>query len=48
MEINVRVGKAWTAINRLSIMWKTNFSHEIKQEFFQDGAVSVLLYGCIT
>ena len=36
--------KAWTAIDRLSIIWK----FKMKRSFFQAAVVSILLYGCTT
>ena len=47
-NVNLRIGKAYTAINRLTNTWKSNPSDTIEQEFFQDVAVSELLYGCTT
>ena len=38
------IGKAWAALDRL--IWKSDFSNEIKREFFQGFAMSELLYGC--
>ena len=35
--------KAWTAINRLSIIWKSDLSDKIKPDFFQAAVVSILL-----
>ena len=32
----------------LLIIWKSNLSSKIKQDFFQAVAVSILLYGCTT
>ena len=46
-DINMRLTKVWTAIDWLSIIWKSNLSDKIKQNFF-DQVVSILLYGCIT
>ena len=37
--------KVWTAIDRLSIIWKSGLSDKIKRSFFQAAAVSILLYG---
>ena len=34
-NINIRLGKVWTAINRLSIIGKSNLSDKIKRNFFQ-------------
>ena len=46
--INTRLTKAWTAINRLSVIWKSDLTDKIKPSFFQAAIVSILLYGCIT
>ena len=40
------IGKAWTAIDRLTTIWESDISTRIKREFF--AAVSVLLYSCTT
>ena len=37
---------AWTAIDRLSIVWKTHLSNEIKRSSFQAVSMLILLYGC--
>ena len=42
------VSKAWTAINRLSIIWKSDLTDKMKRSFFQAAVVSILLYGCTT
>ena len=44
--MNTRLAKAWTAINRLSVIWKSGLTDKIV--FFQAAAVSILLYGCTT
>ena len=44
--VNKHIGKIWTVIDRLLTIWKSILFDEIKQEFFQAVAVSVLLYGC--
>ena len=33
-DINTRLAKAWTAINRLTVIWKSDPSDKIKQHFF--------------
>ena len=40
--------KAWTAIDRLSIIWKSNLIDKMKCSFFQAAVVSILLYRCTT
>ena len=47
-DINTRLTKAWTAINRLSIIWKSDLTDKMKRSFFQAAVTSILLYGCTT
>ena len=47
-DINTWLAKAWTAIDRLSVIWKSDLTDKIKRSFFQAAAVSILLYGCTT
>ena len=47
-DIDTRLTKAWTAIDRLSIIWKSNLTDKMKRSFFQAAVVSILLHGCIT
>ena len=47
-DIDTRLTKAWTAIDRLSIIWKSDLTDKMKRSFFQPVVVSILLYGCTT
>ena len=47
-DIDTRLTKAWTAIDKLSIIWKSDLSDKMKRSFFQAAVVSILLYGCTT
>ena len=47
-DVNARIGKTWSAINKLSVIWKSNLIEKLKRQFFQAVVVSVLLYGCTT
>ena len=47
-DIDTRLTKAWTAIDRLSIIWKSDLTDKMKRSFFQTAVVSILLYGCTT
>ena len=47
-DIDTRLTKAWTAINKLSIIWKSVLTDKIKRSFYQVAVVSILLYGCTT
>ena len=46
--IDKRLTKAWTAIDKLSIIWKSDLTDKMKRSFFQAAVVSILLYGCTT
>ena len=48
MNIDTRLAKAWKAIDRLSIVWKSDLTDKMKCSFFQAAVVSILLYGCTT
>ena len=43
-DVNIHRAKAWTTINRLSIIGKSDLSSKIKEDIYQAVAVSVLLY----
>ena len=47
-DIDTRLTKAWTAINRLSVIWKSDLTDKMKRSFFQAAVTSILLYGCTT
>ena len=47
-DINTWLKKAWAAIDRLSVIWKSDLSDKIKHSFFQAVVGSILLYGCTT
>ena len=47
-DVYMRLAKAWTAIDRLSIIWMSDLSVKIKRDFFQVAVFSILIYGCTT
>ena len=47
-DIDTRLTKAWTAIDKPLIKWKPNLTDKMKRSFFQAAVVSILLYGCTT
>ena len=47
-DINTRLMKVWTAIDRLLIIWKSHLTDKMKRSFFLAADVSILLYGCTT
>ena len=47
-DIDTRLTKAWTAIDKLSIIWKSDLTDKMKHSFFPAAVVSILLYGCTT
>ena len=44
-DISIWLVKAWTAIDRLLVIWKLDLSDKIKRNFFR-AAVMSILYGC--
>ena len=47
-DINTQLAKAWSAIEKLLVMWNSDLTDKIKRSFFQASVVSILLYGCTT
>ena len=45
-DINTQLAK--TAIDRLSVIWKSDLTDKIKRNFFQAAVVSILLHRCTT
>ena len=50
-DIDTQLTKAWTAINRLSVIWKSELTDKMKRNFFQAATVpqvckSTKVYGC--
>ena len=47
-DINIRIAKAWAALNNLNIIWKSNLRENLKINFFRAAVETVLVYGSIT
>ena len=47
-DVRICIGKLWTALDKLSTIWNSDLSDEIKWEFFRAVALSALLYNCTT
>ena len=47
-DINTWLAKAWTAIDSLSVIRKSDLTDKTKRSFFQAAVGSILLYGCTT
>ena len=47
-NFDTRQTKALTAIDKLSVIWKSDLTDKMKRSFFQAAVVSILLYGCTT
>ena len=45
-NIKMRLAKAWTAIDKLLVIWKSDLTNKMKHTFSQEVVVSILLYGC--
>ena len=44
-DIEIRLGKAWGALNQLDDIWKSNLPNRLKRNFFRAAVESVLVYG---
>ena len=47
-DINMWLAKAWTTIDWLSVLGKSELNDKIKHSFFQAVVVLILIYGCTT
>ena len=47
-EIDMCLTKTWRAIDKLSIIWKSDLTDKMKRSFFQAADVSILQYVCTT
>ena len=47
-DIDPRLTTAWTAIDMLWLIWKSDPTDKMKRSFFQAAVASILLYGCTT
>ena len=47
-DIDTWLAKVWTAIDKLSVIGKSDLTDKMKRSFFQAAVVSILLYGCTT
>ena len=47
-DIYTQLPKAWTANDKLSVIWKSDLSDKMKHSFFQAAVVSILIYGFTT
>lgn len=44
-DIEIRLGKAWGALNQLDTIWKSNLPINLRRNFFRAAVESVLVYG---
>ena len=47
-DIKIRIGKAWDAVDKMSSIWKSSLSDDLKRRFFRAVVEPVLLYGSTT
>ena len=47
-DVNIRLGKAWSALNQMDKIWKSNRSDNLKRNFFRAAVESVLVYGSVS
>ena len=46
-DIDTWLTKVWRAINRLSVIWKSDLTDKMKCSFFQAAIMSILIYGWV-
>ena len=44
-DMKIRIAKAWSALNKMDVVWKSTLNRDIKISFFRATVESVLLYG---
>ena len=44
-DVQIRLGKAWSALNKLNSIWKSSLAKNLKINFFRATVESVLVYG---
>ena len=44
-DVKIRIAKAWTALNKMDIVWKSDLSKDLKRSFFRATVESVMMYG---
>ena len=47
-DVNIRLGKAWDALDELDKIWKSNLPDNLKRNFFRAAVETVLLYGSVS
>ena len=47
-DLNTRIAKAWSAMSKMEVIWKSNLERKLKINFFRATVETVLLYGCTT
>ena len=47
-DVNIRIAKAWAALNNMNVIWKSNLTDKLKRNFFRAAVESVLMYVSIT
>ena len=47
-DIDTWLTKAWTAIDKLSVIWKSDLTDKMKRSFLEAAVVSILIYRCTT
>ena len=47
-DVNIRLGKAWEALDELDKIWKSNLPDNLKRNFFPAAVETVLFYGPVS
>ena len=48
IDIDTQLAEAWTTIDRISVIWKSDLTNKMTCSFLQAAVVLTLIYGCTT
>ena len=43
-DMNIRIAKAWSALNSMNVIWKSSLSRKLRTNFFRAAVESVLIW----
>ena len=46
--MKIRIAKAWAALNKIDVFWKSDLSNDLKRSFFRATVKSIMMYGATT
>ena len=46
--MKIRIAKAWAALNKMDVVWKSDLTNDLKRSFFRATVESIMMYGATT